>query len=324
MRLSRPAALFFWGLCWFGVIGCLLVSLVAFAGVWHWFFDLFSHLRPIYFVCLAVAAAVALAGRRWFLLAASVCGLIANGIALAPHARASLLHEVPPAAAPVLRLVTLNLHRYNFHHDAVVNLLRDRGPDVVLLQEVSRHWVEALGGISDLYPHQKFDDNTRRTFGLGVLSRNGWTKAEVLQMGGQSDRLGLAVQLDLSGRPVVILNIHGYHPTSREKVRLLKSYQDSAAGWVTEQARWGNPAVVTGDFNYTPWSVHYRRFMELSGLLDTSQGRIFEATRNVWFPDRILIDHAFVSDHWRLLRREVGPDVGSDHRPVFVDLALIR
>jgi endonuclease/exonuclease/phosphatase (EEP) superfamily protein YafD len=58
--------------------------------------------------------------------------------------------------------------------------------------------------------------------------------------------------------------------------------------------------------------------------LDTSRGVLFGATWSYYLPYRLLIDHAFVSDEWLLRRREVGPALGSDHRPLIVDLARFR
>ena len=90
------------------------------------------------------------------------------------------------------------------------------------------------------------------------------------------------------------------------------------AEWCEEKARASEPVVVIGDFNATPWSASMRSFTRNTKLRNTSQGTIFGATWNVWEPHRLLIDHAFLSSHWTLLNREIGPAIGSD--PSFTNL----
>lgn len=80
--------------------------------------------------------------------------------------------------------------------------------------------------------------------------------------------------------------------------------------------------MVIGDFNATPWSASMKAFTRDTRLQNTSQGTIFGATWNVWQPHRLLIDHALLSSQWTLLAREVGPDIGSDHRPLLIRAAL--
>ena len=64
----------------------------------------------------------------------------------------------------------------------------------------------------------------------------------------------------------------------------------------------------------------------LLGIVPVAEGRIDRAPglRVGYVPQRLMIDHAFVSSDWRLLGRRVGPDVGSDHRPLIFDLAVAR
>jgi endonuclease/exonuclease/phosphatase (EEP) superfamily protein YafD len=81
--------------------------------------------------------------------------------------------------------------------------------------------------------------------------------------------------------------------------------------------------LVAGDFNLTPWSPHFTRFIEQTGLSDCALGHGLLAT---WpsqvLPVRIRIDHCFASRQWRVRNVDVGPKLGSDHLPMTVDLAL--
>jgi len=81
--------------------------------------------------------------------------------------------------------------------------------------------------------------------------------------------------------------------------------------------------IVAGDLNTTPWSHGFRQLVRLRSLRDSGVGRGVQATWNArrWVP-RIPIDDVVVSPEVRVIDRRVGPDVGSDHRPVEATLAI--
>ena len=81
--------------------------------------------------------------------------------------------------------------------------------------------------------------------------------------------------------------------------------------------------MVVGDLNCTPWSPHFRRLLRDAGLRDVARGRGLEPT---WYPTSlplgIPIDHVLVSDEIGVANRELGSDLGSDHRPVRVEISF--
>ncbi len=81
----------------------------------------------------------------------------------------------------------------------------------------------------------------------------------------------------------------------------------------------GRPFIVTGDFNMPVESNIYERYWsDLDNAFD-AVGRGVGATRyNGWI--RARIDHVLFSDGLEAVRSYVGPDFGSDHRPMIADL----
>ena len=79
--------------------------------------------------------------------------------------------------------------------------------------------------------------------------------------------------------------------------------------------------MVLGDFNCAPWSPHFRRLCGGAKLRDAARGSGFAPT---WYPSRvpigIPIDHVLVGPAVAVEEHRVGPALGSDHRPVLVDL----
>lgn len=77
--------------------------------------------------------------------------------------------------------------------------------------------------------------------------------------------------------------------------------------------------------NVTPWSPVFSDLLREGGLLNTSQGHGLFGSWPAWLPaGRIPIDHCLVTPDWQVDSKRLGPDIGSDHLPVMVDLRLIQ
>ena len=76
----------------------------------------------------------------------------------------------------------------------------------------------------------------------------------------------------------------------------------------------------------TPWSPWLGDFEAQSGLKLATGGNEIIPTWYVKpiFPLGLVLDHVLISDNLRCIRREIGPDVGSDHRAVIVAVAAVE
>jgi endonuclease/exonuclease/phosphatase (EEP) superfamily protein YafD len=109
-------------------------------------------------------------------------------------------------------------------------------------------------------------------------------------------------------------------PKLEQKSSLREIELRRAARWADEFPR---PQIVLGDFNTPPESPIYRG--EGSGWTNAFSvaGRGFGFTRmNGWI--RARIDHILVDGSLDVIRAWVGPDVGSDHRPMIATIRLRR
>jgi vancomycin resistance protein VanJ len=106
----------------------------------------------------------------------------------------------------------------------------------------------------------------------------------------------------------------------RENTALRDIESSLARRWVDAGS---NPSIVGGDFNTTPESRIFQAHW--SGLDDAfvRVGTGFGYSKyNGWI--RVRIDHVLTNDAWRAVRVHTSSDLGSDHRPVIVDLVLRR
>ena len=83
------------------------------------------------------------------------------------------------------------------------------------------------------------------------------------------------------------------------------------------------PTIIVGDFNITPWSPYFNDFIQRSELLDTRKGLgVYPTWPKQIFPLMIPIDHGLVSSDIKLHSFNRGPNFGSDHLPLILNVSI--
>mgnify|MGYP003556423943 CR=1 FL=1 len=118
------------------------------------------------------------------------------------------------------------------------------------------------------------------------------------------------------------LGLHTHWPVLPELARLRAAALPPAAGTARSSDL---PVILLGDLNLTPDSPAFARLLDASGLRDAVDGRRWRPTWQAGFwPLALRIDHVLVSPQLCVESVEVGPSIGSDHRPVIARLRLPR
>jgi endonuclease/exonuclease/phosphatase (EEP) superfamily protein YafD len=280
-----------------------------------WPMSLAEHFHLHYLAAAAVAALVAAALRQVTL--ADTCAVIAlvNLVVIAPYLRAGA--PVAASGATPVRVLLLNVHTASMQHAQVRQLIDDVAPDVVALVEVDRRWLDALEPSLRDYRgrlEKPRDDN----FGIALYHRQPLLAGEIAAIG--TSLPSVVARLDTGGAPLAVILTHPIPPvdvaTDRANRAQLDAIGDRAGA--TSGAR-----IVLGDFNATPWSRPFARLVARSGLRDSRDGFGVGAS----FPAAlgalgIPIDHALVSAEVAVTARRIERDVGSDHLPVVLELAI--
>ena len=173
----------------------------------------------------------------------------------------------------------------------------------------------------------------KRFSGVTLASRYPIVSMEPLEQ--EEVRYGAAVrfELDVLGRRVLVFGLHLTTPRGgleaamhlsrdtpdaiRESVDLQRMESSRVGRWLA--ARSDRPRLVLGDFNMPVESSIYRSNYGSFGNSYSEAGLGFGPTKFTrWFGARI--DHILHDAHWQADRAWVGPDLGSDHRPVFAEL----
>ncbi len=297
-----------------GSLGSLATGVASRLGGPFWL-ELGAHLRLQQALGLAVAGALALAvGRRRLGIA---------GLALAVAVAATLAPELPvgaaaaPPGAPRLRLLVANVKTDNRDPRPLLRLAAEADPDVVALVEIDERWAGAVDAALGSYPHRLAvprPDN----FGVGVWSKRPLDGARVVDFGAGVPSIVAAV--GAGERALTLVATHPLPPVSeayaRDRDLHLRALAAVAPGL-------GPATLVAGDLNATPWSPVLGELLD-AGLADGRRGFGLQPT---WpaalpWPLRIPIDHTLHGPGVVVVARRVGPDVGSDHLPLILDVAL--
>ena len=314
-QLLRPKV-GFWGLLTSAaVVVCACTVTGFFGGVW-WGFDLTANFRVQYLFCLLLADIAFLIGKRWPW--AVVCGVFAllNLLDILPSFLRPAKHGAGPSRPA--RILLANVLTSNKQYDKVRNLIRSVHPDIIAVLEASEVWVKELASL-DEYPYvisRPREDN----FGIALFSRFPLEEAEIVELGDAGVPTAIA-RVRMDEKDLTVIATHPLPPMGTARCALRNRQLRAVADYVRSLR---TPVIVLGDLNTTPWSPHFKRLLCRGGLIDSRRGRGIHPS---WPSDlpwvfRIPLDHVLHSRDIVILRRELCPDIGSDHLPVVVDLVL--
>lgn len=321
MNWTRPLAL---TLSAIPVAGTLL-SLVRRP---HWIFRMWDFPR-LQLAVLAAAGATSQLTRRNASVAERTTGVL-NAAVVAWQAYR--IHTYTPLSTPTVKqatkrddanrivLMMTNVLMENEQHARLLEVVREADPDVVLAVEVNERWDRALEELHGDYPYtvRRPQENY---YGMLLLSRLELVDTRVDYLV-QEDIPSLHTRVRLRSGTEVTL--HGLHPRPPEPLRdQPSSPRDAELVIVGRSIGDGEnePTIVAGDLNDVAWSETSELFVRLSGLLDPRVGRGFYNSYNANNPlFRYPLDHVFHSTHFKLVRIERLPPVGSDHFPILIEL----
>ncbi len=296
-------------------IVAITVMIAGLFGKWHFLLDICSHFRVQAALTLVVAGLLLywLKRRRW-----GVASLVA-GLGLT----ATLWPYYLPGStegANKYRLLTLNVMASSPRHDRAIEYILESDPDFIVLQEVNSSWIKSLDEkLASTWPHReailRFDD-----FGVALYSKFPWKSCGLKNYSNFYSNPALAASFKLADDVELrLVTIHPASPMNHAKWESRNVLFDELAKDV--QANGTRRTIVAGDFNCTPWSYWYRRFVQESGLRNAAEGQGFHVT---WMPIPIgvfglPIDHVLVGSEIGVSELTVGPYVASDHRGVVLD-----
>jgi len=331
----------------FGLVllpGVLWLVLLAFARVADaprlWWLDLIDTFALYGFApFVGVLLVAALLRSRALAVLAALAGLLfvtQFGRALLPRP------EPARASGPHLTVLTYNLRSPNGNPDPLVQLVRERQPDVIVLQELTTRYAERLTAqIGDAYPSFVVAGIESANDGGGIFSRVPILDHAAFRFTDEGNVFQRA-RLRTDAGDVWLVNVHLVSP--RLEARRIRGglpipldfhedgRDDDLARLVAEVEALDGPFILAGDFNSAAgsrpnrvfpatWRDAYREAGEGFGHTFPSGIGLARGRLNVTFP-LIRIDYVLTSHDLTPRYATVPRIAGSDHLPVFADVEL--
>jgi endonuclease/exonuclease/phosphatase (EEP) superfamily protein YafD len=218
-----------------------------------------------------------------------------------------------------LAIITSNVLKTNRNSDALIGLVREYQPDILVTLESDKWWENKLEEIEADMPHS-VKCPLDNLYGMHVYSRLPFCEEEISYLV-EEDVPSIHVSLKLRTGDKV--RMHFLHPAPPSPTENPESTERDVELIIVARsiADAELPVVVTGDLNDVAWSTTTRRFRKISGLLDPRVGRGIFNTFHVDYPFlRWPLDHLFHSSHFTLKSIRRLPSIGSDHFALFTEL----
>ena len=270
-----------------------------------------------YLMCLSIAGVVAFLGlRRW-----SGAGVALVVVVVAVWTQVPLYYgRAGDGDGPVVRVLQANLLFDGADPKTLVDQVRERGIELLTVNELTPAAIGALGGagLDRLLPY-RYLSPARTAAGTGIWSR--YPLSNTVEYDGYVlNQLSATAALPDAG-PVSVFAFHPVPP-----VYDIDVWADelSRLHTILENAPTERPAIVGGDFNATYDHAQFRAM--LSGRFDSAvvqagAGHLVTYPTDKWWPPLVGIDHILIAGG-HAVAVETLDIPGADHRALTASIRL--
>ena len=225
-------------------------------------------------------------------------------------------------ATKTLSVLSSNVYMPNNDFRKLIEHVRNKQPDFLVTLESNEKWQKGISELESQYPYRKYCP-LENLYGMHLYSKIP-LKEVMLRFLIEDDVPSMKVKINRHGQDVTLYFLHPKPPSPTENTYAKpRDVELTLVGH--EIAKIKGPIIVAGDLNDVAWSPTTRKFKKISGLLDPREGRGFFNTFHAKYPlVKWPLDHVFHSKHFALVNIEKLESVGSDHYPLYTELALIE
>jgi endonuclease/exonuclease/phosphatase (EEP) superfamily protein YafD len=306
----------------FGGLALLTVGFIAtvgtilgFFGTAWWMFDVMAGYRFQFAVLLIITGILygLLLGR-----ATSVIFLIAAVVNIVVVLPLYLDSPASAAESGSIDVASVNVRTAGLGREDVFEWITSSNADLVFLFETSDAWVEEIRN-ADLGYRIMSEIPADRVYGLTVLARRPM-QIDSLRAGDAQD-LVVRTEAAIGDTTVVVYALQPRMPKSVDTAAARDGVIDFVARRAQDEKA---PVIVVGALNASPWSHAFRNLASTADLIDSGRGFGFQPTwpSDMWPGFTIPANHLLHSPELTTVDRLVGPDLGSEQRPLLVRVAV--
>lgn len=302
-------------------IASIVFTLTGFLSRYGLLFDRAAHFRMQYFFLqlVFVFLYIILKYRKALFIAALVTAINLTQI-LPLYIKPSPVNFSELKGLNRISILSINLRKDNKKYRKTAEYIKSINPDFLLLTEVNQEWYKALSDILKQYTCNKFllrED----CFGIGLFSKLESNRMIV------KDYVGInlptiVAEFNIKEEPLTLILVHTLPPANKYYYSLRNKH---LANISFQRNHLSKNLVIMGDLNTTSWSFSFKNLLKKMDLKDSRKGFGLQNSWPTPFPLlQIAIDHCLVSKNIIVLEHKIGPNIGSDHYPVYVQLGLIK
>ena len=308
-------------LFYFLLASTVLASLLAAFGSYNSYLELLTHFQLQYLIASLFFLVFLLLLKRKRLCLLVCIWILYLLIPLLPYYWPIYQPRPKSEAHSQLKIMQLNVMFSNLLYAKVLKLIHDEQPDIIGLEEFTQNWATHLKPLEKMYPYHMLEPDPL-PFGLALYSKYPLTNQQIehsrlISAYDAPTLLSIAAQINLNHQPIHLIVTHPFPPLVSD----IRNRQLAILG--SARSRYGKNLILLGDLNTSPWSPYFKRLLQQTGLRDSQQGFGVQPTwpEQYWWM-RTPIDHILISPEIDVIKRYIGPAIGSDHLPVITVLQL--
>ncbi|MBN9673603.1 endonuclease/exonuclease/phosphatase family protein [Roseibium aggregatum] len=355
-RSNRPLLVSCFSLvCWLSCLGAVTagaLGLSAFVASDYWIADNMSFFLKQFLATGLIGSLAGVLGlivqHRWHRLYKALCTLgflflvvLAGLTGSRTLANTVALSQSDNGGRPI-KIVSINIERLFLADPVLKAFLQKENPDIVVLQEAAwwfqkQRWERyelpyGNAGVAGFPQYLKVGE----LGGLVVYSRYPILSEESRIVKGipqpgisvyhDVDREVLSLTLDTGKAPLHLIAVHPDSPRSQDRWTSKRAYLDELDKTIAQaKSDHGGNVIAIGDWNSSPWSERFQRTLTANNV-QTAYPDGWPHNTRFFFDYRLLtilgapVDQFVVSPDLAVAGVSLGPDIGSDHVPLIVEI----
>ncbi len=227
-----------------------------------------------------------------------------------------------------LKIGLFNVLTSNDKYHLLLKEIKTNNPDIVILQEVDKNWLQNFGELKENYPN--FIEYPREdNFGIAIYSKMPLSDKKIEYWSNHEIPV-ISTKIQKGNKIIKIYGIHTLPPTSKSYI-LTRNEMLTKIGEILGQASIDKEhIIVAGDLNTTFFSKAYSLAnppLNSAVIHDALRyAPKFKGSWNTAFVPflRITLEHILSTGDIQPINAGFGESIGSDHLPVFAEFDVLN